>query len=73
MPADTSAGMWIKKGSAAMLTSIQSSGVTPEVNLRNLLCAGEGIHPGFETQARRHAPEVQNRGFSGDLYPPNFF
>ena len=25
---------WIEKGSAAMLTSIQSAGVTPEVNLR---------------------------------------
>ena len=30
-----------QKGSAAMLTSIQSAGVTPEVNLRNQLCAGE--------------------------------
>ena len=30
-----------QKGSAAMLTSIQSVVVAPEVNLRNLLCAGE--------------------------------
>ena len=48
-----------RKGSAAMLTSIQSVGVAPEVNLRNSLHAGDkahkqGIHPGFETQGRRH-------------------
>ena len=47
-----------QKGSAAMLTSIQLAGVTPEVNLRNPLCAGEeahkGIHPGFETLGRCH-------------------
>ena len=52
-----------------MLTSIQSAGVTPEVNLRNLLCvarkhASEGIHPGFETPGQT-SPEVQNRGISG--------
>ena len=46
-----------QKGFAAMLTSIQSAGVAPEVNLRNPLCAGEearkqGIYPGFETQGR---------------------
>ena len=29
MPVDTSAVMWIKKGLAAMLTSIQSAGVAP--------------------------------------------
>ena len=42
------------KGSVAMLTSIQSAGVAPEVNLRI-------------TQARKQArdpPEVQNRGVS---------
>ena len=38
---------------------VEKAGVTPEVNLRNLLCSGEkadkqGIHPGFETQGRRH-------------------
>ena len=48
-----------RKGSAAMLTSILSAGVTPEVNLRNSLHAGNkarkrGIHPGFETQGRRY-------------------
>ena len=46
-----------RKGSAAMLTSIQSAGVIPEVNLRNSLHTGDkahnrGIHPGFETQGR---------------------
>ena len=44
---------------AAMLTSIQSVGVTPEVNLRNSWHIGDkarkqGIHPGFETQGRHH-------------------
>ena len=33
-----------QKGSAAMLTSIQSEGVPPEVNLRNQLCAGKETH-----------------------------
>ena len=47
-----------RKSSAAMLTSIQSAGVAPEVNLRNSLHAGDkackqGIHPGFEAQGRR--------------------
>ena len=40
-----------------MLTSIQSAGLAPEVNLRNSLHAGDkackrGIHIGFETQGR---------------------
>ena len=34
MLVDMSACLWIKKGSASMLTSIQSAGVTPEVNLK---------------------------------------
>ena len=38
---------------------VEKAGVTPEVNLRNPLCAGKeahkrGIHPDFETQGRRH-------------------
>ena len=42
-----------------MLATKRSAGVTPEVNLRNPLHAGEkthkqGIHPGFETQGRHH-------------------
>ena len=42
-----------------MLAVKRSVGVTPEVNLRNPLHAGEetckrGIHSGFETQGRRH-------------------
>ena len=44
---------------AAMLTSIQSAGVAPEVNLRNSWHAGNkackrGIHSGFKTQGRHH-------------------
>ena len=47
-----------------MLTSIQSAGAAPEVNLRNSLHAGnkahkQGIHPGDMS------PEIQNRGISG--------
>ena len=38
-----------QKGLAVMLTSIQSAGVTPEVNLIQ-----KGIHLGLETQGRRH-------------------
>ena len=45
---DISATMWIKKGPAVMPTTIQSAGVTPEVNLRNTL------HTGNETQGRNH-------------------
>ena len=42
-----------------VLTTIQLAGIAPEVNLRNPLHSGEkthkwGIHPGFETQGRRH-------------------
>ena len=44
-----------QKGLAVMLTSIQSAGVAPEVNLRNLLCADEearkrGNQPDFKTK-----------------------
>ena len=44
-----------QKGSAAMLTSVQSAGVKPEVNLRMTQVTKhvKGIHPGFETQGRR--------------------
>ena len=39
-----------------MLTSIQSAGVTPEVNLRITQARkyAKGIHSGFETQGRHH-------------------
>ena len=43
-----------QNGSAATLTSIQSAGVAPEVNLRITQESTQGIHPGFETQGRRH-------------------
>ena len=42
-----------QKGLAAMLTSIQSAGVTPEVNLIITQVRTQGIHPGFETQGTR--------------------
>ena len=41
MPEDMSAGTWIEKSLAAMLTAKKSAGVTPEVNLGNPLHAGE--------------------------------
>ena len=42
-----------------MQAAKMSAGVAPEVNLRNMLHIGDkackqGIHPGFETQGRRH-------------------
>ena len=48
-----------QKGSATVLVAKRSAGVTPEVNLKNLLHAGkeayeQGIHPGFETQGTCH-------------------
>ena len=45
-----------QKGLAAMQTSIQSAGVAPEVNLRNLLCAGE------EARKRGNPPWLCNPG-----------
>ena len=47
MRADMSAGMW---------TSIQSAGVTPEVNLRitQVRKHTKGINPGLESQGRCH-------------------
>ena len=41
-----------QKGSAAMLTSIQSAGVVPEVNLRNPLCTGEEARKRGKKEAR---------------------
>ena len=46
-----------QKGSVAMLTSVPSAGVAPEVNLE--IPTGQktymqGIHPDFETQHRHH-------------------
>ena len=63
---DTS--MWTKQGLAAMLAIMRSVGVTQEMILRNPLHTGKGartelVHPGFETQGRRHQ-NVQNRGIS---------
>ena len=51
--------MHVEMWSAAMLATKRSAGVTPEVNLRNSLHAGDkackrGIRPVFETQGRHH-------------------
>ena len=48
-----------QNGSATMLAARRLADFAPEVNLRNLLCAGDeahkqGIHPGFETQGICH-------------------
>ena len=49
-----------RNGSAAMLATKRSAGVTPEVNLREcvtytpLQSANKAAHSGFETQRRRH-------------------
>ena len=48
-----------QNGSAAMLATKKSAGVSPKMNLRNPLQAGNEackwwIHPGFETQGRCH-------------------
>ena len=50
-----------------MLTSIQSAGVAPEVNLKitQVTKQAKGIHPGFETQGRCHHKQGVNRGISG--------
>ena len=47
------------------LTSVQSAGVAPEVNLRitQVRKHAKGIHPGFETQGRRH--QKSKTGISG--------
>ena len=50
------ASMWIENSSAAMSTAKRSAGVTPGVDLRNLLYAGDEacIHSGFVCQGRHH-------------------
>ena len=50
------------KGSAAMLTSVQSAGVTAEVNLKITQARkdAKGIHPGFKTKGRHH-PKSKTR------------
>ena len=68
-----------QKGTAAMLSTKRSAGVTPEVSVRNPLHNGEkackqGIHPGFETQCRRH--QMSKTGVSAawqkDLVAPKY-
>ena len=54
------------KGSAAMLTSLQSAGVTPEVNLSSNMQESmqKGIHLSFESQGRCHR-KAKTGGISG--------
>ena len=58
-----------RNGSAAMLTAKRSAGVTPEVNLRNMLHAGEEAQVRESTLALKPREDVtravQNRGISG--------
>ena len=74
MLVDMSASTWIKKDSA-MLTSIQSAGVTPEVNLRiTKVRKHTKRDPPWLWNPVQTSPEVQNRGISGphkkELCPP---
>ena len=63
-----------RKGSAGLLTSIQSAGVTPVVNLGITQARkhAKEIHPGFETRGRHH-----QKSKTGDLpkrhRPSKFF
>ena len=71
----------VGNATGAMLMSIQSAGVAPEVNLRNSWHAGDkahkqGIHPGFETQGRHIRSPKQGYQWhhKKDPCPPkNFF
>ena len=61
-----------QKGLAAMLTSVQSAGVTPEVNVKTTQAKkqAKGIHPGFETQCRNGGISGSRKGLTSSN---NFF
>ena len=63
-----------QKGSTAMLTSIQSAGVAPKVNLKITHVRKCGRDPPWLWNPGQTSPEVQNRGISGPakraLCPP---
>ena len=73
--------MLVHKYMEQMLDVKRSAGVTPDVNLKNLLYkatkhASKGTHPGFETQTRHH--QKSKRGVSvapqkGLMSPKNIF
>ena len=68
MLANTSSSTWIKKGSAAMLSSIQPAGVTPELNLRITQTRKHGKRdPPWFWNSGWTSPEAQNRGISGPM------
>ena len=59
-----------------MLAIKRSASVAPEVNLRNPLHADEdarnqGIHPGFETQSRRHQNSKKRYQWPQKNWPQN--
>ena len=58
-----------QRGATAILAVKRSTSVTPEVNLKNPLYAGDkvwkpGIHPGFENQKSKiRVPVDSQKGF----------
>ena len=54
-----------QKGLAAMLTSVQSTGVAPEVNVRITQVRKHARDPHWLWNPGQTSPEVQNRGISG--------
>ena len=56
-----------RKGSAAMLTPIQSAGVTPEMNLRITQVKKHAWDPPWLWNPGQTSPEVQNRDISGSM------
>ena len=56
-----------QKGSAAMLTSIQSAGVTPEVNLNTTQVRKHTRDPPWLWNPGQTSPEVQNKRDISDL------
>ena len=74
-----SASSWMKKGSATMLATKKSAGVTPEVNQESIAHRRQSMpvrDPFWLWNPGNMSPEVQNRGISGHtlkkLVLPNF-
>ena len=56
-----------RKGLAAMLTSIQSASIAPDVNLRITQVRQHARDPTWLWNPGQMSPEVQNRGISGPM------
>ena len=67
MLADMFVSMWMEKGLAAMLTSIQSAGVAPKVNLRITQVRKHARDPPWLWNPRQTSPAVQNRSISDPM------